>query len=91
MDRNKVVFLSVLFAFLSILAICATAVVIHKQKCEVEIISRPSNIKSKELEIGLYDQLTYCMKTVMKEARESGKPVELSQAEKACAKFNTTS
>jgi hypothetical protein len=45
------------------------------------------DIKNKELEIGIYDQYTYCIKTIMKESRRNSKPCDVVEAEKVCSKL----
>lgn len=112
MERNRMIFLSVIVVSTALCFISIALCFIFKEKYKAEIkkselgieleiekaelqaeleaslTSFKNPIKSKELEIGLYDQYTYCIKTIMKESKNNGNSATLSQAEKACTKFN---
>lgn len=45
-------------------------------------------IKGQELQIGIYDQYTFCLRSVMKESGKQGKPCSAEEAAKICSKFN---
>lgn len=88
------IFLSVVVISISLI-ICFTIKAKYRYNTivltnQIPIHSRELEVKSKELEIGIYDQYTYCIKTTMRESKNNGKPADLAEAEKVCAKFNTS-
>ena len=82
MDKNKTIFYSVI-------AVCATIAFVGTFYFKAITINRQA-LKGRELEVNIYDQYTFCIRSAMDKSKDNGKPCTLQEAERACTKFNNT-
>jgi hypothetical protein len=95
MDKTKATVISVGMVCFTVLILGLTYIYHqHTTKGLVLGLSKDSlkeSVKDKELDIGLHDQYTYCIRSVMKESRLNSKPCDATEAERICGKLRKES